>query len=193
MMISLSKVATKNTAPPGCVQGFTLVELMITVAIMVIIATIGVPSFNSIINTNRLQGPANEVLAAMNFARAEAVRRNNTVIVCKANTAFSACSTGTSDWPGLLVMETNAAGAATNVIRVVSFDTALKVNASVDTIRYNAQGFIRNATNGALNGTVRVCIPKTTPTENARDLSFASGGRLNISSVALSGLCPAVS
>lgn len=182
-----------KTSSVSRIAGFTLLELIVTLAIAFILFAIGVPSYTNLINSNRLQGPANEALAAMNFARAEAVNRNSTVIVCKANTALTACATGTSDWPGLLVMETNAAGAAVTVLRAVSFDSALKVHATTDVIRFNAQGFIRNATNGALNGTLRVCMPKTSPSDNSRDLSFASGGRINITSVSLSGSCPTVS
>jgi type IV fimbrial biogenesis protein FimT len=193
MMTTPAKVVLTEKMPIGDATGFTLIELMVTLVIVGIIATIGIPAFNGIINSNRLQAPANEVLAAMNFARTEAIRRNSTVIVCKGNTTLSGCTTGTSDWSALLVMDTNTTGTATNVLRVVAFDSQLKVHASIEALRYTSQGFIRNATNDPLNGTIRICIAKNQPVENARNLSFASGGRLNISSAALSGTCPTVS
>lgn len=61
--------------------GFTLVELMVVVAILAIVTAIGVPSFNTMIQNNRLSAAVNDVSGALNYARAEAVRRGRTVQV----------------------------------------------------------------------------------------------------------------
>ena len=64
--------------------GFTLVELMITLAIAVILLTVGVPSFSTMIKNNRLTAATNDLLAAVNLARSEAVTRGHRVTVCKS-------------------------------------------------------------------------------------------------------------
>ena len=56
-------------------SGFTLVELMITLAIAGILVAVGIPSFNSTISSNRLTSYANELVTALNLARSEAVKR----------------------------------------------------------------------------------------------------------------------
>lgn len=56
--------------------GFTLVELMMVIAILAILITIGIPSFTTLIKNNRLTSAANNLAGAVHFARAEAVRRN---------------------------------------------------------------------------------------------------------------------
>ncbi|MFC2993481.1 GspH/FimT family pseudopilin [Halomonas tibetensis] len=55
-------------------RGFTLVELIITVAVIAIVATIAIPNFQSVLNSSKLRGDVNEVLAALNYARAEAIK-----------------------------------------------------------------------------------------------------------------------
>jgi len=60
-------------------MGFTLTELMITIAIAAVIATLAVPSFNSIIERNRAKSAAVDVFLALLKTRSEAVRRNASV------------------------------------------------------------------------------------------------------------------
>ena len=63
-------------------QGFTLIELMVTVAVLGIVIGFAVPGFQSVVNGNRLAGAANELIATMQVARMEAIRRNRRVAVC---------------------------------------------------------------------------------------------------------------
>ncbi|MCK5829671.1 MAG: GspH/FimT family pseudopilin [Methylococcales bacterium] len=68
----------------GKCNGFTLIELMVTLAISGIVMSIGIPSFDQIIKNNRLTTNINELVISLNLARSEAVKRNQPVTIRKS-------------------------------------------------------------------------------------------------------------
>ena len=66
-------------------RGFTLLELMVAIAVLAILVTIGVPSFQTLIQNNRVVTQTNELVTALNFARTEAVKRGRPVQVTVTN------------------------------------------------------------------------------------------------------------
>ena len=59
--------------------GFTLMELIITLAIAAIVLAIGVPSFQGMMRNNRAAAYTNEFVGALNLARSEAIKRGQRV------------------------------------------------------------------------------------------------------------------
>ncbi|WP_254628838.1 MULTISPECIES: GspH/FimT family pseudopilin [Halomonadaceae] len=78
----------------GRQSGFTLIELLVTVALIVIIATVAVPSFSGLVNDNRLTTVTNNLNATLRLARSEAIKRNRTLTLCGLNGCGSDWSTG---------------------------------------------------------------------------------------------------
>lgn len=62
-------------------QGFTLLELMITVFIAILLTAIGIPSFMGLIRDSRMTTNTNDFLTALSYARSEAATRNTTVTI----------------------------------------------------------------------------------------------------------------
>ncbi len=60
-------------------NGFTLIELMVTVSVIAILAVVAAPSFNQMYDRYRLKGVVDVLYGDLQFARAEAVRRNDNV------------------------------------------------------------------------------------------------------------------
>lgn len=80
------------------VRGFTLTELMITLAIVAIVLTAAVPSFQNFVLDNRLTTQTNDLIADLTFARSEATKRSGTVRVCVKESATEACDTAAPAW-----------------------------------------------------------------------------------------------
>jgi type IV fimbrial biogenesis protein FimT len=68
----------------NCIKGFTLIELMIGIALAAIIVSMAAPSFNSAMKNNKIVAETNEIIADINFARSEAVKRSNRVVLCRS-------------------------------------------------------------------------------------------------------------
>ncbi|HEY0942674.1 MAG TPA: GspH/FimT family pseudopilin [Steroidobacter sp.] len=83
---------TRWPSLPRRTRGFTILELMITVAVLSILVGVGIPSFQDMMRRNRLATQTNQLLGALAYARSEAVKRGVRVTVCPANDAQDACS-----------------------------------------------------------------------------------------------------
>jgi type IV fimbrial biogenesis protein FimT len=87
-------------------QGFTLVELMTTLSIAAILTFTAAPYVGQMVQSNALTSQSNEMIATFNFARSEAIRRNSTVKICRADTEeIDTCSTSLGQWKYWLVLD----------------------------------------------------------------------------------------
>ncbi|MEH6445666.1 MAG: GspH/FimT family pseudopilin [Oceanospirillaceae bacterium] len=81
-------------------QGFSLVELMVTLAIIVILITVAVPSFNSSLLRADASSLADSLISSLNYAKSEAVSRNERIYLCARNANGSGCLNNSADWDG---------------------------------------------------------------------------------------------
>ncbi|MGH8052184.1 MAG: GspH/FimT family pseudopilin [Arenimonas sp.] len=180
----------RKLATPDCKLlaegGFSMVELLIAISISAILLAMAIPSFTSFLNSNRVTSQANELLANFQVARLESIRRGARVVVCgsgNANAVVPTCSTGTS-WSGWIAfVDANR----DNTFATSDGDTLLSVNAlsgvtatastNVDAaVVFRPDGLARTTGGNLLLGKVSLCIATTTPLENARDVTFTTGG-----------------
>ena len=80
--------------------GFTLIELMVTIALMALFAAFAIPAMNGFVEQQRVNSTLSNYTNALTFARNEAIRQNLPVVVCGAQISsagqLSGCTTGAS-------------------------------------------------------------------------------------------------
>ncbi|MBN3562478.1 GspH/FimT family pseudopilin [Aliamphritea spongicola] len=134
----MARLSSTSNSVIRCSTGFTLLELMVAIAILGILLGIGIPSYNAMTESTRLRSVTHNLTTAAQLARSEAINRRDTTAVCRANVGFTACSFA-NDWSnGWVVVEQTGAN--------------LQVAADVDVIRtWDAVDIV---VSGAVNGFV---------------------------------------
>ena len=149
-------------------RGVTLIELLITVAIVAILASLAAPSFRDSLIRNRLSGYNSDFITAINFARSESIKRGQTVTICRSSDGSSCAANGGWEQGWIVFTDNDGDGTVdTSAPPVASDDQILRVwpaladgytlrsAALPDNIRYNARGL------AALSGDFILCQANT--------------------------------
>jgi type IV fimbrial biogenesis protein FimT len=166
----------------------------VVLAVLVGIAT---PLFTGLMNSNRLTSNANELVAALQIARMESIRRNVRTTICQS--ADQLTCTDSSPWRGWIIfadLDGDGTVDANEVLRTGRIVAPMQVipsqSITLNRIVFRADGMPYTSGNILLQGNLRVCLPVTNPQRNARDVNIAIGGRAAVRAPAnLSGACPA--
>jgi type IV fimbrial biogenesis protein FimT len=183
--------------PASRAAGYTLVELLAVIVIIAVVAAIAFPSFQAMANGNRLTSGTNEVVATLQMARLEAIRRNTRVVVC-SSTDGTSCN-GAGNWSRMIAfVDTDRDGVpdvGEQVVRDTTVPGPAVVNASAavtsNKISFRPDGVARAGTSTTiLNGRLGVCIVTTKPPLNARNVAVA-GSRISVAAPLTSASCAA--
>ena len=140
----------------GGALGFTLIEMLITIAIAAILMGIAIPSFRYITNANRIASELNGLLGDLQLARSEAIKEGRTITVCQSNNGTS-CS-NTTNWQGGWIVfsdPTNVGVYDAGEIYIrkqkqfSGTDTFVASN-NVSVITFNREGYAVGMANGTL-------------------------------------------
>ncbi|MGH8501581.1 MAG: GspH/FimT family pseudopilin [Gammaproteobacteria bacterium] len=108
-------------------SGFTLIELMVTVAVAAILVTVAVPSFQTMIESNGLTSQVNQFITALNGARSEAVKRGKQITLCKSADG-NGCGGSTIGYEAgwIVFVDDNQDGVRQTTEELLRFSGALK-------------------------------------------------------------------
>ncbi|WP_291014433.1 GspH/FimT family pseudopilin [Hydrogenophaga sp.] len=176
--------------------GFTLVELLVTIAVAAVILAFGVPSFQASIASNRLTSLTNDMVGTLAQARSEAIRRGTRVTVCTSANG-TACTTS-ADWntgwitfvDGTRSGTTAAVDTGETVIRYnqgSGGSTLLRGSTAVaQYVSFASDGSARTMAGTPLTGTLRVCEPTSAlgDATRARHIDLSAVGRIETSTPA---------
>ncbi len=86
-------------SPLDNINGFTIIELLVTLAVVAVLISIAAPTMRTTIQNNRIVTLTNDLLSDINYARTESLKRGLNTGLCRSSTGTS-CDGAGSTWQG---------------------------------------------------------------------------------------------
>jgi len=190
-------------------RGFSLVELMITIAVVAILTAVAWPNFRDFMHRNAVTSQANQVLAALQYARNEAVSRRYPTALC-GSTSGTACTASDTKFEGgwMIWRDSTLSGtpsysaAKDELLRVVDAQNGVSIRSfggsgSASIIAFDQRG----AVIGAGGGTTNVVVCAKTSSSDAlgansqkvpgKYVRVDASGRITVQDLASTDTCDA--
>lgn len=146
-------------------RGFTMVELMVALAVLAILLGIAVPSMTQFSFRSKLRSYSNEVVASALLARSEAIKRNQTVTLCVSSDGTS-CASGS--WESGWIVRTSGGEV---IHRQQAITDGFKIIGDVDSIAFAASGV------GTTVATLKVCRSTPSLGDQESEVTVSATGR----------------
>ncbi len=138
-------------------SGFSLIELMVSIAILGILASIAAPSFTNTIKRYQANAARDELVASIQVAQTEARRRGRMVFLSRHTNAAIGCPTATTPasdpwkcWQMSVDTDNSQAldgteGDAANALKIFTVHTNVSIQATPVTASFNRWGQAQNS------------------------------------------------
>lgn len=118
-------------------SAFTLIELMVTIAVLAIIATLAAPNLSQMLHNTKVNTSSGDILSFLQQSRTEAIRLGKTVTVCGSSDGSSCLSANKTNWStGLIATHSGS----TTPIQKLTFDSSQLSITGPETITFNTFG-----------------------------------------------------
>ncbi len=162
-------------------RGFTLIELMIVLAILGVILSIALPGFSEVSLSTRLKAYANELVSSTYLARSEAIKRNTPMKLCVSDNGTS-CASG--NWnQGWIVIDPNDVVIRRQQALFAGYSVTDTLAGGATLITFQSSGLSSTAVN------MKVCRKTPTPGGQERTVSITATGKPRVTRTA-TGTCP---
>lgn len=176
-----------QACPPRHHWGVTLIELLVTLSVLAIVLTLGVGGFRQLIANTKMTNAANSLIAHLQFARSEAVKRGTEVSLCPSSDGASCVASSDGSWEIGYIVRVDSTG---QVLRRVDGTEmgGLTVTKSGVASRI---AFKPDGSAGGFACTLTIC--DTGDSSNKRGVLISNVGRVRVSDYASGGAsltCP---
>ncbi|MEP5766485.1 MAG: GspH/FimT family pseudopilin [Halieaceae bacterium] len=144
----------KATGPQA---GLTLIELMVVLFILAVVNALAGPALAETIKRNQLRSAAERVLLSLNLARSEAVKRNQTVSICRSTNGSSCGGSWEDGWIVFSNLDADDVvdSGVDEVIRV--FDNVLDGHDLAGTVGNDTLSYSADGSYSGGSDTMRIC------------------------------------
>jgi type IV fimbrial biogenesis protein FimT len=163
-------------------EGFTIVELMVTIAVAAILVAIATPSLTTFIQNSRETSEANSLVMSLDYARSEAIKEDAPVEVCASADPYTACSgdVAAGGWAtGWIVQTTANPPIVLQVMPVLGGGNTLSASFNgnnVSEVTFQPNGFVQAAGGANVFKTTYFTLCDTRGATYARDIEVTAIG-----------------
>ena len=162
--------------------GFSLVELLLVVTVMLITMTVAVPSFANLIAANEMTSQINRFIGGLYYARSEAIKRQQRVVICRSSDGQECAPTGAWDQGWLIYVDRNndaqhdVTEPVLNIQRRIGTGTLIGNRMVSSYLSYRPDGVARSISGALQMGTFVVCDQRGY--ESGKAIILAHTGRV---------------
>jgi len=167
----LAKSANRSGTPRTAIAGFSIVEMVISICVMLVLSAIAIPTLMRSLRAYQLNDAATRFASMLKFTRFEAVRQNTQVnfVMQASGTGYLVGADSNHNANGLLdpterqeliagfaTVIPSGAPAPTAILTALNTSTLTPVSASPSTITFDARGAIRTSYGGGVSSNIYV-------------------------------------